>query len=92
MGMATPDEMQQLRQTMQVIVDRAKRDPAYRQQISDDPTGTLTAAGIPAKAVAEIVADGGEVPEVVGHRPSDCRDLTCFSSNCPESCYVTVNW
>ncbi len=80
-------DLARLRETARAIAERAKSDPVYRQQINDDPMGTLTAAGIPAGAVPNLLREQGDPPEVEGHRA--CVDLTCIISHCPGSCFVT---
>jgi hypothetical protein len=47
-GMLTPEEFRQLnRSLMEKVLDRAASDPAWKQQLLDDPAAALRAAGFP---------------------------------------------
>ena len=48
------------------IASRAKSDPAYMEQLKQDPEGTLSAAGLPEKAIAEFMRED-ELGEVSGY-------------------------
>ncbi|HMA33068.1 MAG TPA: hypothetical protein VKY74_01210 [Chloroflexia bacterium] len=48
------------------IANRAKSDPTYMAQLKSDPEGTLTAAGLPEKAVVEFMVEDG-LGEVSGY-------------------------
>jgi hypothetical protein len=71
------------------LVQRAETDQAFAQQAKQDPVGTLTAAGIPADVAQQMLAGGAESgAEVAGYMR--CADLTCWTSECPESCYISI--
>ena len=62
------------RQKALEIVERLRGDSAYRQRVKDDPTGTLTEAGLPAGAVADFLHETGYPSEVSGYAiPGQCR-------------------
>jgi hypothetical protein len=47
-GMPTPEEFRQLnRSLMEKVLDRAASDPAWKQQLLDDPEAAMRAAGFP---------------------------------------------
>ncbi len=54
---------EQARADADAILARLEADPTLRQQLIDDPHGTLIAAGLPADTVAEIelAISGAEV-------------------------------
>lgn len=75
------------------VVERANNDDAFSQQLSNDPMGTLTAAGLPTSAAQAVIDYNptGDEPEVEGYRY--CKDGTCWfidwSSVCPATCFVS---
>ena len=77
------------------IVHRAENDDAFRQRLASDRAGVLAEHGIPANAVEEFSKSIQEA-RVAGNDPtgcihtSGCRDFTCFSSSCGNSCFVSV--
>lgn len=83
-----PDE---IREKIRDINARANEDETYRQQLRDDPMGTLTAAGLSPDAAQTVVAYEPREEEVEAYRM--CLDGTCwditFSSICPGTCFVT---
>lgn len=71
------------------IVRRAETDKAFADQAKADPLGTLTGAGIPPDVARQMLAGGsGAEEEVTGYMR--CADLTCWSSECPATCYVSL--
>jgi hypothetical protein len=81
-------DMQAVRRQAQEIVDRAKADPAFEQQLKDDPDTTLVGLGFPEREIPDFLQEQGLQPEVAGY--IQCADFTCWSSNCPASCFVTI--
>ena len=72
-------EEQQIRVKALELVHRAESDPEFAKKAKADPVGTLVAAGIPQHRAEAMIR-----PDIW------CRDLTCWSSKCPQSCIVTV--
>lgn len=86
--------LEDFRAVAQAVADRAKNEPAYQQQLLDDPMGTLTAAGLP-RDVAQQLLDADAEPDVQGYGDhvqieTGCNDTTCWTSGCPGSCYMTA--
>jgi len=50
-------DVEKARQTAREIGDRAMNDPSFKQQLADDPQGTLTSAGLPANAVNDFMRE-----------------------------------
>ena len=71
-------DIQQARQVAEQITQRAKSDPAFLQQLRDDPAGTVKAAGMPEEAIGTFLAEEG-ADEVAGYAmDSDwCICTTC---------------
>lgn len=69
----------------QDLANRLKNDPAFRQQIEQDPISTLTNAGLSESAAFDFLHDTGMTPDVSGYR--GCR-VTC-DSTCVLTCIVT---
>lgn len=79
----------QYRGMAEEIVRRAESDKAFADQAKADPLGTLTDAGIPADVAKQMLAGGPETgDDVSGYMR--CADLTCWSSECPATCYVSI--
>jgi hypothetical protein len=89
--MSDKETLQQLRTQAQAIAERVKSDPEYLEHIKNDPVATLTAAGVPEDVVTSLIEGKTEEADVSGYRYIDdvCNDGTCWSSACPECCYVT---
>jgi hypothetical protein len=86
--MSTEFDLQDVRRKAQEIVERAKADPALEDQLKNDPDGTLLGLGFPEREIPDFLQEQGLQPEVAGYIA--CADFTCFSSNCPASCFVTI--
>ncbi|HEY8285615.1 MAG TPA: hypothetical protein VIJ28_14625 [Chloroflexota bacterium] len=57
-----PQDIQELRAKAETVINRAKSDPAFREQLKADPTATFEAAGIPSDAAQELAQESdGEV-------------------------------
>jgi hypothetical protein len=85
--MSDNDTLQQLWTQAEPI----KQETSYMDQIKRGPVGTLCAVGIPQHVIDNQVAWKTEDVEVSRYKYIDevCNDATCWSSNCPECCYVT---
>jgi len=86
-------DVEAVRSTARSIVDRAKADPDFLQQLKDDPEGVLLEAGLHERALADFMAEQGLEPQVQGYRGFDddhgCNDFTCWITWCPSSCAVS---
>jgi hypothetical protein len=81
-------DLQDVRRTAQEIVQRAKSDPDFIQQVKAAPEQTLVAAGLPAGVLPDFLTEQGYQAEVSGYArcTESCVDLTCIVSLCPASC------
>jgi hypothetical protein len=88
----TPDEITQLRQMARELELRLQADPAYLQQLRDDPLGALRAAGFDDRTAPEVAAEitrgTHRLPGGWEHtaRPSD---EACDGSTCIITCMST---
>ena len=56
------DRQQNLRQQrdkLQGLVNRAKREPSFKQQVQDDPLGVLEQAGLSREAIGDFLREEG---------------------------------
>lgn len=67
----------ELRRTAYQLVARAMGDPDFAAHVKANPQSVLRDAGLPDDALTV------PVPELW------CRDFTCWSSECPGTCYVS---
>ena len=91
--MRTEIDVEAVRSTARSIVDRAKADPDFLQQLKDDPERVLVEAGLHERALADFMSEQGLEPEVRGYRgdhEGGCNDLTCWITLCPASCAVSI--
>ncbi|MBA2392228.1 MAG: hypothetical protein H0V70_05725 [Ktedonobacteraceae bacterium] len=58
--------LQNIRSTARDLADRVQQDPAFKEQVLDDPSKTLTAAGLPEIAVSDFMRET-ELGEVAGY-------------------------
>jgi hypothetical protein len=78
------------------IIIRAENDRAFRDRLAADPATVLAENGIPANAVQEWsrtinqTREGDITDRGICIHTHGCRDFTCFSSGCPNSCYVSL--
>jgi hypothetical protein len=68
---------QQYGQGVQQFVERVETDESFRKEVRAHPIEALTAAGLPEDLASATVLRA-------------CDDTTCFSSECPDSCYVST--
>ena len=73
-------DVQQVRAKARELADRVQSDPTFRSQVESDPSGALTGAGLPARAVEEFVIDVGITPDVSGYQrcTETCWIITCL--------------
>ncbi|HEY8285617.1 MAG TPA: hypothetical protein VIJ28_14635 [Chloroflexota bacterium] len=76
--MSTNQDIQGLRAKAETVIDRAKSDPAFREQLKADPTAAFEAAGIPSDAAQELAQESGG--EVRGY--AMCIVATCWFTEC----------
>lgn len=55
-----------IRATARGLADRVKGDQAFKEQVLQDPSATLTAAGLPEIAVSDFMRETG-LGEVAGY-------------------------
>ena len=58
--------LEQVRAVGKQLIERIKSDPAFKQQVEKDPVKTLTAAGLPEKAVADVLREA-DMSDVVAY-------------------------
>jgi hypothetical protein len=73
--------IEQAREAATKIASRISADPEFRAQVVNDPENTLVAAGLPAEAVADFLAEEKPSSEVSGYLLVDCT-LTCILTSC----------
>jgi len=76
--MSTNQDIQGLRAKAETVINRAKSDPAFREQLKADPTAAFEAAGIPSDAARELAQESGG--EVRGY--AMCIVATCWFTEC----------
>jgi hypothetical protein len=63
-------EMEQARAKVMQVLEHARRDPTYAQQVKADPAAALRAAGVPESMASKVVPAGAGVrlpqPSIVG--------------------------
>jgi hypothetical protein len=69
-----------IRSKIQAVLDQARKDPAYMQQLSDKPVETFTAAGVEPTVAEEINNEINGEADVRGYRM--CDYTTCWISLC----------
>ena len=57
MPMPTPAEVHRARVAAELVKKRLQSDPAFVQQLVQDPRSTLESAGVPSAAIAELTGD-----------------------------------
>ena len=69
-------QVEQIRGQVQQVLDRARSDSAYFDQLKRDPEATLVAAGVPSEATPDLIAELSGDDEVSGYMR--CDRYTCF--------------
>ncbi|MQB01404.1 MAG: hypothetical protein GEU78_14120 [Actinobacteria bacterium] len=92
MSFPTPDEVSRIR-AYQLIV-RLERDPALAERAKENPRSALTEAGVSEETIDELLGVGAAAPFAAAPAYEDdvqlCTDTTCWSSDCPGTCYLTT--
>lgn len=78
------NEAAQVRETAKQIAHRLIDDAAFREQIRENPTATLTAAGLPEEAVSDFLREFGV--------PQDQDEVSGYWDGCSWTCTFTCNW
>jgi len=82
--MSEQQSLDQIRELALALAARTKADPKFRDQIIADPVGMLSAAGVPARAIPDLLSENNLQSDVAGYMR--CVDFTCLVSICPDSC------
>lgn len=69
-------QVEQIRAQVQQVLDRAQADSGYYEQLKSNPEATLIAAGVPAEATPDLIAELAGEDEVSGYMR--CDRYTCF--------------
>src|SRR5207237_9831051 len=69
-------QLDDIRAQVQEVLDRAQADSAYFEQLKNDPQATLVAAGVPAEATPDLIAELAGEDEVSGYMR--CDRYTCI--------------
>ncbi|MGH2410942.1 MAG: hypothetical protein ACRDGS_11325 [Chloroflexota bacterium] len=77
--MSTNQDIQDLRAKAEKVIDRAKADPAFREQLKADPTAAFEAAGLPSDAAQEVGREASGA-EVQGYER--CIIASCWFTEC----------
>lgn len=84
---ASAQEMEELRGKVQAVLDRAKEESSYLDELKQNPQETLVAAGIPEAATGEVAHELQLGSEVSGYMlcTGTCDRYTCILhiSACP---------
>jgi hypothetical protein len=95
------DDVLAIRMRLVEVIGKAEGDEDFRRRLAEDTASVLAENDIPADAVEEFSssiasarrADAGSLadddPTSCIHTVG-CRDFTCFSSNCPNTCFVSI--
>lgn len=79
-----PQELTLARAKAQAILETAGTDRSFLKKAAADPERTLSTFGFPVGARPFPAPDGFIDPIC-------CSDGTCFSSDCPSTCYITFD-
>lgn len=64
-------DLSELRGKAQELVQRLQNDPAFRQQLEDNPIDVLLEAGLPERAIPDFLRETNIPADVVGYDYSD---------------------
>ena len=87
-----------VRSRLAEIVSKADSDPGFYARLRANPSAVLKEHGIPENAVEALSRANSErrgtaVGLAEDHtdciHTNGCRDFTCWSSACPNTCYVS---
>ena len=79
-----PDHTPEFRAQVVKAIVEAERDREFRRVLQEDPETALARFGIVIGDLHRIGVDDPDPPD------PGCNDGTCFTSECPATCYVTV--
>lgn len=82
------EEVARVRARGRLILDSLRDDPAFAEQVRNDPVGALVAKGIPEAAAQEWQRPRGEVS---GYDDENCV-FTCIYSTDNTGCFSTVTY
>ncbi|MDQ4143725.1 MAG: Nif11-like leader peptide family natural product precursor [Actinomycetota bacterium] len=68
---------QQFGDGVRQFVERIETDESFRKEVRANPIEALKTAGLPEDLANSIARE-------------PCLDFTCFSSECPGTCYVSI--
>ena len=80
------ENLDQLRERARNLIIKVEQDEGLRSRIKDDPESVLTEHSLSVDDVRQLSKSFAELRVSTELR---CNDLTCWSSECPGSCYVT---
>lgn len=80
-------DVDELRTRVRDLIIRATDDSGLRSRMTDDPEAVLREHSLGLDDVKQL---SGEFRELRISTELRCNDYTCWSSECPGSCYVTV--
>ena len=75
------EEQSDIREKAFALVQRAEREPEFASKAKADPLGTLVEGGIPRDTAHRMLFP-----------PMICTDTTCWTSDCPGTCFVSIIW
>ena len=74
------------RRVLVEVIHRAEVEPAFRRELAKDPHSVLRRQGISFDDVKALSSEFDGIRDVM----SGCNDGTCWTSGCPDSCFVTA--
>ncbi|WP_045878577.1 hypothetical protein [Pseudofrankia sp. DC12] len=90
MSFPTSDEVNRIKAYQ--LITRLEQDPALAERARANPRLALAEAGISAETIDELL--GTRVGDMSAPAEDDdmshCTDTTCWSSDCPGTCYLTI--
>jgi hypothetical protein len=93
------DDVSTIRLRLAEIVQRAETNEVFHKRLKEDPSAVLAEYDIPKRAVEDFSSVFGAERARAGVAEDEgdcmlftkgCNDFTCFSSHCPETCFVTI--
>ena len=72
------------------LVARAEAEPEFAALAKADPARILRDAGIPPEDVL-LARSADQASDSVGGTTYCCHDYTCWTSDCPSTCYFTIH-
>jgi len=81
----TPN-LEAIRARAQEVIQRAERDENFRNTLREHYLQTLAEAGLGRDELQQLHAQ----PERAAEADIKCVDTTCWVTQCPDSCYITV--